>query len=127
MGISKPPIIGWLCLFGSGGFFMYLTYLRGACLALVLGLAQAAAPYPTVPLKDLPDGLRFTFQQLKPEMNEFSHCAAAWDSQTDGDRMAFKCSIYIKMSAEGERRSMQYCEEKRLEKKIKAPCRLVLP
>ena len=80
---------------------MYLTYLRGACLALVLGLAQAAAPYPTVPLKDLPDGLRFTFQQLKPEMNEFSHCAAAWDSQTDGDRMAFKCSIYIKMSAEG--------------------------
>ena len=106
---------------------MYLTYLRGACLALVLGLAQAAAPYPTVPLKDLPDGLRFTFQQLKPEMNEFSHCAAAWDSQTDGDRMAFKCSIYIKMSAEGERRSMQYCEEKRLEKKIRAPCRLVLP
>jgi hypothetical protein len=106
---------------------MYLTYLRGAGLALVLDLAQAAAPYPTVPLKDLPDGLRFTFQQLKPEMNEFSHCAAAWDSQTDGDRMAFKCSIYIKMSAEGERRSMQYCEEKRLEKKIKAPCRLVLP
>ena len=106
---------------------MYLTYLRGACLALVLGLAQAAAPYPTVPLKDLPDGLRSTFQQLKPEMNEFSHCAAAWDSQNDGERMVFKCSIYIKMSAEGERRSMQYCEEKRVEKKIKAPCRLVLP
>lgn len=108
-------------------FYMYLTYLRGACLALVLGLAQAAAPYPTVPLKDLPDGLRSTFQQLKPEMNEFSHCAAAWDSQNDGDRMVFKCSIYIKMSAEGERRSMQYCEEKRAEKKIKAPCRLVQP
>ena len=106
---------------------MCRSYLRGVCLAFVCCLAQAASPYPTVPLKDLPDGLRSTFLQLKPEMNEFSHCAAAWDSQNDGDRMVFKCSIYIKMSAEGERRSMQYCEEKRAEKKVKAPCRLVLP
>jgi len=108
---------------------MYRSYLRGAFIALVFGLAQAqaAAPYPTVPLKELPDGLRSTWQQLKPEMNEFSHCAAAWDSQNDGDRMVFKCSIYIKMSAEGERRAMQYCNEKRAEKKINATCRLVLP
>jgi hypothetical protein len=30
------------------------------------------------------------------------------------------------MSAEGERRAMIYCEEKREEKNIKAPCRLVV-
>jgi len=106
---------------------MYRTFLRALCLALACGFVQANSPYPTVPLKELPDGLRSTWQQLKPEMNEFSHCAAAWDSQNDGDRMVFKCSIYIKMSAEGERRAMQYCNEKRAEKKINAPCRLVLP
>jgi len=29
------------------------------------------------------------------------------------------------MSAEGERRAMRYCEEKRQEKGIKMPCKLV--
>jgi hypothetical protein len=29
------------------------------------------------------------------------------------------------MSAEGERRAMRYCEEKREEKAIHSPCRLV--
>jgi hypothetical protein len=54
-----------------------------------------------------------------------SHCAAAFDSHSDGEKMVFRCSIHIKMSAEGERRAMKYCEEKRAEKNIKAPCRLV--
>jgi hypothetical protein len=62
----------------------------------------------------------------KPEMNQFSHCAAAFDSHSDGEKMAFRCSIYIKMSAEGERRAMNYCEEKRAEHKINSPCRLVV-
>ena len=106
---------------------MYKYFLRCFCVALIFGSSFAAAPYPTVPLKQLPDGLRAMWHQLKPEMNEFSHCAAAWDSQNDGDRMVFKCSIYIKMSAEGERRAMQYCEEKRAEKKVRASCRLVVP
>jgi hypothetical protein len=39
--------------------------------------------------------------------------------------MAFRCSIHIKMSAEGERRAMRYCEEKRAEKGIRMPCKLV--
>jgi len=92
------------------------------------GIAQGAtSTYPTVALKELPDGLRSTWMQLKPEMTEFSHCAAAWDSQSDGDRMILKCSIYIKMSAEGERRAMHYCDEKRAEKKINGLCRLVVP
>ncbi len=82
--------------------------------------------FPTVPLKELPDPLRSVWKELKPEMTEMSHCAAAFDSRSDGEKMVFRCSIHIKMSAEGERRAMKYCEEKREEKNIKAPCRLVV-
>ena len=96
--------------------------------SLALGcMAQGVAgPFPTVPLSDLPDSLQSVWKELKPEMTPMSHCAAAYDSHTDGDRMVFRCSIHIKMSAEGERRAMRYCEEKREEKKIKSPCRLVV-
>lgn len=93
-----------------------------------LGLSVQAKPignYPTVNVRELPDPLRSVFKELKPEMTEMSHCAAAYDSHTDGEKMVFRCSIHIKMSAEGERRAMRYCEEKRAEKGIKAPCRLV--
>jgi hypothetical protein len=96
-------------------------------LALVC-LATTAKPignYPSIPLGELPDPLRSVWKELKPEMNEMSHCAAAFDSHSDGDKMVFRCSIHIKMSAEGERRAMRYCEEKRVEKGIKMPCRLV--
>lgn len=89
-------------------------------------LPALAGPFPTVPLNDLPDSLQSVWKELKPEMTPMSHCAAAYDSHTDGDRMVFRCSIHIKMSAEGERRAMRYCEERRVEKKIKAPCRLVV-
>jgi hypothetical protein len=94
-----------------------------ACLAF--GLAQAKSPFPVVPLKDLPEPLRLHWAGLKPEMQPTSHCAAAFDSNTDTDKMVMKCSIHIKMSAEGERRAMRYCEEQRAERKIKGPCRLV--
>lgn len=87
--------------------------------------AKAIGNYPTVNVRELPDPLRSVFKELKPEMTEMSHCAAAYDSHTDGEKMVFRCSIHIKMSAEGERRAMRYCEEKRAEKGIKAPCRLV--
>ena len=96
-------------------------------MAMHLGVSQVwAGPFPTVPLGDLPDSLQSVWKELKPEMTPMSHCAAAYDSHTDGDRMVFRCSIHIKMSAEGERRAMKYCEERRAEKKIKAPCRLVV-
>jgi len=88
--------------------------------------AVHAGPFPTIPLKELPDPLRSVWKELKPEMTEMSHCAAAFDSHSDGDKMVFRCSIHIKMSAEGERRAMKYCQEKREEKNIKAPCRLVV-
>lgn len=82
--------------------------------------------YPTVSLHDIPQPLQELYMSYKPEMNQYSHCAAAFDSHSDGEKMAFRCSIYIKMSAEGERRAMHYCEEKRAEHKINTPCRLVV-
>ena len=87
--------------------------------------AKPIGPYPTIDLRELPDPLRSVYKELKPEMTEMSHCAAAFDSHSDGEKMVFRCPIHIKMSAEGERRAMRYCEEKRAEKGIKAPCRLV--
>jgi hypothetical protein len=91
----------------------------------VAALATPIGPYPSIHLSELPDPLRSVWKELKPEMNEMSHCATAFDSHSDGEKMAFRCSIHIKMSAEGERRAMRYCEEKRAEKGIKMPCKLV--
>ena len=103
--------------------FKYLV-----CTLALIGFAVAAKPignYPSIQLSELPDSLRSVWKELKPEMNENSHCAAAFDSHSDGEKMAFRCSIHIKMSAEGERRAMRYCEEKRAEKGIRMPCKLV--
>ena len=93
--------------------------------ALVPHANAVIGPYPTIRVKELPDPLRSVWVELKPEMTPMSHCAVAFDSHTDGEKMLIRCSIHIKMSAEGERRAMRYCEEKRAEKNIKAPCRLV--
>lgn len=96
-----------------------------ACFACVAA-AKPIGPYPSMPVSELPDSLRSVWKELKPEMTPMSACAAAFDSHSDGDKMVFRCSIHIKMAAEGERRAMRYCEEKRAEKNIKMPCKLVL-
>jgi len=85
----------------------------------------AHGPFPSIHVKDLPDGLRNNWNSLKAEMNENSHCAAAFDSNTEVDRMVFKCSIHIKMAHEGARRAMHYCNEARTEHRIKMPCKLI--
>ncbi len=103
--------------------FKYLVY----ALVLIASAAWAKpiGPYPSMHVSELPDSLRSVWKELKPEMTPMSHCAAAFDSHSDGEKMAFRCSIHIKMSAEGERRAMRYCEDKRAEKGIKMPCKLV--
>jgi hypothetical protein len=95
-------------------------------LAVATPLAAQTPPYPTVRLSDLPDAIHQLYKREEPSFNEMSHCAAAWDSTTDGEKIAFKCSVFIKMSAEGERRAMRYCAEIREQKKIHAPCRLIV-
>jgi hypothetical protein len=81
--------------------------------------------FATVPLKELPQPLRVAYMDNKPEMNDRSRCAAAFDPSGDVEKMTLKCSVYIRMAAEGARRAMNYCEEKRQELRIKAPCRVV--
>jgi hypothetical protein len=94
---------------------------------LVIGAAlNAQSAYPTIRLDHLPDVLQQQYKKLKPDFTEMSHCAAAFDSPMDAEKMAFKCSIYIKMSAEGERRAIRYCEEKREELKIHNQCQLIV-
>ena len=88
-------------------------------------MAKPIGPYPTIHVSELPDPLRSVWKELKPEMTPMSACATAFDSHSDGEKMAFRCSIHIKMAAEGERRAMRYCEEKRAEKGIRMPCKLV--
>jgi len=98
------------------------------CALALVGFAASAKPigsYPTIHLSELPDPLRSVWKELKPEMNQNSHCAAAFDGHSDGEKMVLRCSIHIKMSAEGERRAMRYCEEKRVERGIRMPCKLV--
>ena len=112
MRCKLSRVLAFLCIFSLGSL-PTATY------------AKPIGNYPTVELRELPDPLRSVYKELKPEMTEMSHCAAAYDSHSDGEKMVFRCSIHIKMSAEGERRAMRYCEEKRAEKGIKAPCRLV--
>jgi hypothetical protein len=98
------------------------------CALALIGFAALAKPignYPSIHLSELPDSLRGVWKELKPEMTPMSACATAFDSHSDGEKMAFRCSIHIKMAAEGERRAMRYCEEKRKENNIKMPCKLV--
>ena len=101
-----------------------------ALLAMAVTLAPAAwaqkEVHPTMKVRDLPEVLRAQWNQTRPEMQSTSRCAAAFDNYNDYDRMTLRCSIYIKLGAEGARRAMRYCEEDREKKHIHAPCKIVL-
>jgi hypothetical protein len=103
--------------------------MKNWCLTVVLWACavplMAADAYPTVGVRDLPEGLKMVWRQTKPEMTANSRCAAAFDNHSDMDKMTLQCSVHIKMAAEGARRAMRYCEDKRQAQKIKEPCRLV--
>ena len=96
---------------------------------LLIAFAAMAedGPHPTITLREMPEALRAAWSHNLPDMNANSRCAVAFDSQVEQNRMVFKCSLYIAMAAEGARRAMRYCEESRVEKGIKSPCRLVKP
>jgi len=75
----------------------------------------------------LPEALRQQWNELRPSFNENSRCAAVWDAGGDAAKQALKCSIYMRMGSEAERRAMAACEEFRQEHKIRAACRLIAP
>lgn len=89
--------------------------------------AWANDPYPTIHARELPDNLKKIWKETWPQMSDTSRCAAAFDGHDQIEKMTLQCSVYIRMAAEGARRSMNYCEEKRRALKIQAPCKIVLP
>ena len=97
--------------------------------ATLIALAPAAwaqkEVHPTMKVHELPEVLRAQWNQTKPQMLSTSRCAAAFDGHNDYDRMTLRCSVYIKLAAEGARRAMRYCEEDREKKHIHAPCKIV--
>jgi hypothetical protein len=104
--------------------FLFLTAC--ALLSFAGSANSAESIYPTIRLSEVPNAVLLMYKREEPNFTDLSHCATAWDSATDGDKIAFKCSVFIKMSAEGERRAMRYCEEIRERKKIAARCRLIV-
>jgi len=96
------------------------------CFALLDGFTLAQGAGPTIRSRDLPSSLYDYWAKQRPDMGSTGHCAVAFDSNTDERKMAYGCSVFIKMSAQGERKAMQYCETMRETNQIKEPCQLVV-
>jgi hypothetical protein len=98
-------------------------------LALCLACASSAASAEVSRISPnvMPESLRQQWNDLRPSFNENSRCAAVWDGGGDPDKQALKCSIYMRISSEAERRALAACEVFRAEHKIRAQCRLVSP
>lgn len=133
MRISRIALLQTLCARWRSGFSVERRSARSsrraavvALLALLTGgpvVADSSQVSPSV----LPEALRQKWNELRPSFNENSRCAAVWDGAGDADKQALKCSIYMRMGSEAERRAMSACEEFRAEQKIRSPCRLVKP
>ena len=105
----------WLKLFSMWvGFLILLPFS-----ALAEDVRKHIAP------ELLPNSLQLSWQANKPSLGKFGQCAAAFDSKTDDSKMAFACSIYVKLTAVAERKAIQHCDEQRVARQIKAPCQLV--
>jgi len=96
-----------------------------ALVCALLGTPALAAD--TVAPGQLPDALLGMWRNYQPDLGDLGRCAVAYDSHTDRDKMVFTCSVGIRITAEGERRSLARCEEMRSAKSIRAACRLVRP
>ena len=88
-------------------------------------LVSPAFATDTVAPGQLPDALQSMWRNYQPDLGELGRCAVAFDSHTDRDKMAFTCSVGIRITAEGERRSLARCEDMRQQKGIRSACRLV--
>lgn len=97
------------------------------CVGLVLHMASWASDAPpTISAQQLPQPLMALYAKEKPDLGRNGHCSAAFDSRTDGMKMAISCSIYVRLSAQGERLSLKLCAERAELLKIKSPCMLIV-
>ena len=103
-------------------------FASSAAIAMALALlGNPALATETVAPGQLPDALQGMWRNYQPDLGELGRCAVAYDSHTDRDKMVFPCSVGIRITAEGERRSLARCEEMRSAKAIRTACRLVRP
>jgi len=85
----------------------------------------AAQDLPTVTPSQLPQQLQDQYARNRPDLGRYGHCAAGYDSRTDGLKMAFSCAIYVRLSAQGERQAVALCNERAKFLGVKARCALI--
>ena len=111
----------------------HLSALRQALAMLSACLVLAALPghasaeeFPTIAPSKLPGSLQELYALEQPNLGQYGHCAAGFDSRTDGLKMALSCSIYVRSSAQGARLAVKLCNERAAFLKIKARCSLIV-
>ena len=97
----------------------------GLCLVALPG-AASAEEFPTISPSQLPGSLQELYAREQPGLGQYGHCAAGFDSRTDGLKMALSCSIYVRSSAQGARLAVKLCNERAAFLKIKARCSLIV-
>ena len=111
----------------SYGRWRMILSLCAAFLALALPhLRVAAEELPTISASQLPGSLQELYAKEVPGLGQNGHCAAGFDSRTDGLKMAFSCSIYVRSSAQGARLAVKLCNERADFLKVKARCSLIV-
>ena len=105
------------------GLKLFSVWVGFLFLLPLSGLAEEGRKHIAPEL--LPNSLQLSWQANKPSLGKFGQCAAAFDSKTDDAKMAFACSVYVKLTAVAERKAIQYCDEQRVARQIKAPCQVV--
>ena len=104
--------------------------IRKALAAFVLLIALPFSAYaeelPTMSPQQLPGSLQDLYAREQPNLGQYGHCAAGFDSRTDGLKMALICSIYVRSSAQGARLAVKLCNERAAFLKIKARCSLIV-
>ena len=103
-----------------------LPLMIGAMLCAV-NTYSLAEPYvyPSVHMHDLPSPLQEAYRTEKPNLGNIGRCVTSYDSSMDQEKMIFTCSIYVKMSAVAQRKAMERCEQMKLKRNIKGPCKVI--
>lgn len=99
-------------------------FLLSLLMATAFG-GVAAQDLPTVTPSQLPQQLQDQYARNRPDLGRYGHCAAGYDSRTDGLKMAFSCAIYVRLSAQGERQAVALCNERAKFLGVKARCALI--
>jgi len=123
--LRTPRLAAWTE--SIAGFTRKLLVWVAVCLcAGALPWAASAEELPRISPSQLPGSLQELYAREQPNLGPYGHCAAGFDSRTDGLKMALSCSIYVRSSAQGARLAVKLCNERADFLKIKARCSLIV-